>query len=170
VFMLGGCETLDSLLQYEKPTATLNGVSFGDVSLEAAEVLFDVQIRNPYALDLPLLNVDYDLQSDGHALLNGKADAATVIPAKSAQAVTLPVTFNYRDLLGALAFLKDVRPGSQIPYTAAVGLSVDTPVAGPLRLPLSKDGTLTIPTLQDAAGADWQELLQSGRNLLNAPK
>lgn len=166
VLVLGGCETLNSLMQYEKPTASLNGVSFGEVSLEAAEILFDVEIRNPYALDLPLLNVDYDLKSGDQALLNGAADVATTIPAKSVKVVTLPVNFKYLDLLKALTSLKDVRPGSQIPYFAKVGLSVDSPVGGAIRLPLTKEGTLNVPTVEDAAGTDWMELLRSGKKLM----
>jgi LEA14-like dessication related protein len=153
-------------MQYEKPTATLNGVSFGQVSLDAAELLFNVEIHNPYALDLPLLNVDYDLQSDGQALLNGAADVATTIPAKSAKTVTLPVNFKYLDLLKALTSLKDVRPGSQIPYVAKVGLSVDSPVGGTIRLPLTKEGTLDVPTIEDAAGTNWMDLLRSGKKLM----
>lgn len=165
--VLGGCQTLDSLLQVQKPTASLNGVSFGQVSLDAAELLFDVEIHNPYTLDLPLLNVDYDLKTDGQALLTGAAEVATTIPAKSSQAVTLPVSFNYVDLLRAMMSLKDVRPGSQIPYAAKAGLSVDSPVGGTIRLPLKKEGTLNMPTLEDAAGTNWMELLQTGKKLID---
>jgi LEA14-like dessication related protein len=166
VLVLGGCETLNSLMQYEKPTASLNGVSFGEVSLESAQLLFDVDIKNPYALGLPLLNVDYDLKSDGNALLNGTADVATTIPAKSTKAVTLPVNFKYLDLLKALTSLKDVRPGSQIPYAANVGLSVDSPMVGTIRLPLTKEGMLNVPMIEDAAGTNWMELLRSGKKLM----
>ena len=161
VLLAGGCETLNSLMQYEKPTATLTGVSFGTVSLNAAELLFDVEIKNPYALPLPLLNVDYDLQSGDNPLLMGKADLATTIPAKSSKVVTLPVSFDYLDLLSALKSLKGVRPGSQIPYTAQVGLGLDSPVVGAMRLPLSKEGTLTVPTVKDMVGTGWKELLQN---------
>ena len=165
VFLFSGCDTLSSIMQYEKPTATLAGVSFGEVSLKEAELLFNVDIKNPYALELPLLNLDYDLQSGGQALLNGKADVATTIPAKSSRAVTLPVSFKYLDLLNALASLGDVRPGSQIPYTAKVGLGLDSPVVGTMRLPLSKEGTLNVPTVEEMAGTDWKKLLQDGRYL-----
>lgn len=163
--LFSGCDTLNSIMQYEKPTAGLVGVSFGDVSLKQAELLFNVEIKNPYALDLPLLNVDYDLQSGGHPLLNGKADLATAIPAKSSRVVTLPVNFKYLDLLNALTSLKDVRPGSQIPYTAKVGIGIDSPVVGTMRLPLSKEGTLDVPTAEDMAGTDWKKLIESGKYL-----
>lgn len=165
VFFLGGCDTLNSLMQYEKPTANLMGVSFGDVSLKEAQLLFNVEIKNPYALALPLLNVDYDLQSAGQPLLDGKADLATTIPAKSARVVTLPVSFKYTDLLNAITSLKDVRPGSQIPYTAKVGIGLDSPVVGNIRLPLTKEGTLDVPTIEDIAGTDWKELLKDGKYL-----
>lgn len=165
MFLLFGCDTLNSLMQYEKPTANLTGVSFGDVSLKDAQLLFDVEIKNPYALDLPLLNIDYDLQSGGLPLLDGKADLASAIPAKSSKIVTLPVSFKYLDLLNAIASMKDVRPGSQIPYTAKVGLGIDSPVTGNIRLPLNKAGTLEVPTVEDMAGIDWKKLLQDGKYL-----
>jgi LEA14-like dessication related protein len=165
MFLLFGCDTLNSLMQYEKPTANLTGVSFGEVSLKEAQLLLDVEIKNPYALDLPLLNVDYDLQSGGLPLLNGKADLASAIPAKSSKVVTLPVSFKYLDLLNALTSLKDVRPGSQIPYTAKVGLGIDSPVAGNIRLPLTQEGTLVVPTAKDLAGTDWRDLLKDGNYL-----
>ena len=165
VLLAGGCETLNSLMQYEKPTANLAGVSFGEVSLKEAELLFNVEIKNPYVLDLPLLNVDYDLQSGGHPLLAGKADLATTIPAKSSKVVTLPMSFNYLDLLNALTSMGDVRPGSQIPYTAQVGLSLDSPVVGTMRLPLTKEGMLNVPTVEDFAGTDWKQLLNDGKYL-----
>jgi len=165
MFLLFGCDTLNSLMQYEKPTANLTGVSFGDVSLNQAELLFNVEIKNPYALDLPLLDVDYDLQSAGLPLLNGKADIASAIPAKSSKVVTLPVSFKYLDLLNAIASMKDIRPGSQIPYTAKVGLGIDSPVAGNIRLPLTKAGTLEVPTVEDMAGTDWKKLLKDGNYL-----
>ncbi len=165
LILFSGCQALDSLMQYEKPTASLAGVSFGDVSLNEAQLLFNVEIKNPYALDLPLLNVDYDLQSSGHPLLNGKADLATTIPAKSSKTVTLPISFKYLDLLSALSNLKDVRPGSQIPYTAKVGLGLDSPIVGNMRLPLNKEGTLKVPTVEDMAGTDWKKLIESGKYL-----
>ena len=165
MILFSGCDTLNSIMQYEKPTASLAGVSFGEVSLDEAQLLFDVQVKNPYALELPLLNLDYDLQSGGQPLLNGKADVATTIPAKSSRVVTLPVSFKYLDLLNALTSLGDVRPGSQIPYTAKVGLGLDSPIVGTMRLPLTKEGTLNVPTVEEMAGADWKELLKEGRYL-----
>lgn len=46
-----------------------------------------------------------------------------------------------------LRALKNVELGSKIPYKADVGLSVDTPALGMLRLPLKKEGEVVIPTV-----------------------
>ena len=42
--------------------------------------------------------------------------------------------------------VKGARPGSTIPYKADMGLSVDVPAWGPLRLPMSREGQLSIPS------------------------
>jgi hypothetical protein len=49
-----------------------------------------------------------------------------------------------------LKALKGVRPGSKIPYGAELGLSVDTPALGLIRLPLKKEGELVLPTVSGA--------------------
>jgi LEA14-like dessication related protein len=153
-----GCEPVQQLLGgMPKPTARLAGMQFGQIDLQAATLLFDVEIDNPYAVALPLLNLDYTVASGQTSLFEGKADTQTVIPAKGKQSVSLPVKIGYMDFLNALAELKDVRPGSAIPYTADVGLSFDTEALGPLRLPLKKSGQVTIPELPKAS--DWKSIL-----------
>lgn len=158
VFFIAGCEPVQQLLGgIPKPTARLAGVQFGDINLQAATLLFDVEVTNPYTVALPLLNMDYSVASGQSPLFEGKADLQTVIPAKGTQSVSLPIKIGYMDLLHALAELKDVRPGSAIPYSADVGLSLDTEALGPLRLPLKKSGNLTIPELPRTS--DWKSIL-----------
>jgi LEA14-like dessication related protein len=47
-----------------------------------------------------------------------------------------------------------------IPYQAEMGLSVDAPFAGPLRLPLRKEGELPIPTVPSVKISEvrWERL------------
>ena len=68
----------------------------------------------------------------------------------------LPVTLNYIDLVKAF---KDVRPGSVVPYEAVVGLSLDAPVLGRIRLPIDRSGELTVPSIPKASEVDWKKLL-----------
>lgn len=158
VLVCAGCEPVQQILGgVPKPTARLSGMQFGDIDLKAATLLFNVEIENPYAVALPLLNLDYAVASGQTSLFEGKADTQTVIPAKGKQSVSLPVKIGYMDFLNALAQLKDVRPGSIIPYTADVGLSFDTEALGPLRLPLKKTSQATVPELPKAS--DWKSIL-----------
>ena len=149
----GGCDALQQAMQLQKPTAALKGVAFQDVTLQSAQLLFNVEIDNPYPVDLPLLDLDYNLVSNAEPFLNGTAKLDAVIPPKGSGVVALPVQIRYLDLVNAA---KQFKPGTQIPYDATVGLSVDTPV-GPLRLPLKREGTLAIPNLSDLSEINWRQ-------------
>jgi LEA14-like dessication related protein len=151
-----GCDTLNAL-GLRKPTASLQGLKFQDVSLDSATLLFDVEVDNPYAVALPLLNMDYGLTSNNNPLFSGSADVQSTIPANAKKVVSLPAKIKYLDLVKAF---KDFKPGSAIPYKADGGLSFDTPAIGKLRLPISKEGQLFVPTIPDIEKIDWQKLLQ----------
>jgi LEA14-like dessication related protein len=140
-----GCDTINSF-GLAKPTAKMTGLKFEDVKLDSATLLFDVEIDNPYPVALPLMNMDYGLSSGAEPFLNGSAELQTTIPAKSKKTVSLPAKINYLDMLKAL---KGIKPGSKIPYKADLGLSVDAPALGLLRLPLKKEGEVTLPTVSD---------------------
>jgi LEA14-like dessication related protein len=140
-----GCETINSL-GIAKPTAKMTGLKFADAKLDSATVLFDIEVDNPYPVALPLLNMEYGLSSGVEPFLQGIADLQTTIPAKSKKTVTLPAKINYLEMLKAL---KGIKPGAKIPYKADVGLSVDAPAVGTLRLPMNKEGEVTLPKVSD---------------------
>jgi LEA14-like dessication related protein len=140
-----GCDTLQNM---QKPKASLKGVKLADISLESASLLFDVEIANPYSVDLPMVNVDYGVVSNANKLFSGKADITGIVPANSTKMISLPAKVSYMDV--ARAF-KGVSPGSKIPYQADVGLSVNAPVLGVIRLPLNKTGELDVPAIPKAS-------------------
>ena len=151
-----GCDTLNAL-GVRKPTASLQGLKFQDISLDSATLLFDVEVDNPYPAPLPLLNMDYNLASNNNPLLSGTADVQSMIPANGKKVVSLPARIKYLDLVKAF---KDFQPGSAIPYKADLGLSVDTPALGKIRVPTSKEGQLSVPTVSNIQSIDWQKLFK----------
>ncbi len=153
-----GCSILNEM-SMPKPTFALKDVKFGQMNLKTATLLFDVEVQNPYAVALPLLNMDYALTTQQSPLFKGQADIATTIPAKEKKVVSLSITLGYTEVVNALKSLKDVRPGSMIPYDAAVGISSQAPVLGTIRIPIQKSGDLQIPTLQDASG--WKNIFNT---------
>lgn len=138
-----GCE----MLGLAKPSAKVVGVKVDDVGLRSARLVFDVNVENPYSSPLPLGNLDYSLASEGKPFLKGESATQGSIPAKGAKVVNLPVDVPYQEVYSTLSGL---RGKDEIPYTATLGLSVDTPVLGKLRLPMEKAGTLPLPKAEDA--------------------
>lgn len=147
IVFIVGCETIQEGLNLRKPTARLTDLKIEDVKLDAATLLFDVEIENHYPVALPLTNFDYSLSSGAEKFLSGKAESQAAVPAKSSRAVSLPAKINYIEMLKAL---KSVRPGSTIPYEAELGLSVNTPALGVIRLPLKKEGEMVLPNITGA--------------------
>ena len=156
-FFLTGCEPVNRLLNLQKPTAKMKALKFENVKLNSATLLFDVEVNNPYPVALPLMNMDYGLSSGDEPFLNGNAELQTTVPAKSKKIVSLPAKINYLDMLKAL---NGIRPGSKIPYKADLGLSVDAPVLGLLRLPLKKEGEIVLPTASDVSAKDIWNLIK----------
>ena len=156
---LAGCSVVDAL-GLQKPGAKVVGVGLDGIDLTAATLRFDVEVSNPYSAPLPLVNLDYGLASKGKAFLSGKADLQGTVPAGGKKTFSLPAKVTYKDLLAALS---GVRPGSVVPYEADLGLSVNAPVAGPLRLPLKKKGQLPVPAAPDVSIEEirWDDLTLS---------
>ncbi len=151
-----GCENVDDLFAVKKPKASLQGLKFQDVGLEAATLLFDVKVENPYPVALPLLTIDYAVTTGANKLFSGDADIQATIPAKESKVVSLPAKISYLDLVKAF---KDFKAGAKIPYNADLGLSMDTPALGELRLPINKSGELAVPSVPKIDEVDWRKLL-----------
>jgi LEA14-like dessication related protein len=133
------------------------GVGLQNIGLDSATLRFDVEVKNPYSVPLPLLNLDYALASRGTSFLSGKADLQGTVPARDSKVLPLTAKVVFLDLLKALA---DVRPGQVVPYAAELGLSVDAPTLGTLRLPMKKEGELPVPAVPDAEVSEirWDRL------------
>ena len=166
---LGGCAAIQDALNLRRPSARLAGVGLRELGLDSATLLFDVEVENPYSVPLPLVNLDYGLSTDGKPFVSGSADIQGTVPAKSKKSVPLPAKVVFLEVLKAL---EGVRPGAVVPYTAEVGLSVDAPAVGRLRLPMTKKGELPIPAVPDVSIAEikWDKLTldeAGGRAKLN---
>jgi len=134
---LTGCAAL------QKPTAEIVGMTVQNVALDQATMLFNVKVDNPYGVPLPLGTLDYALSSQGRRFLSGTATDLGAVPAGASKTLDVPVRLSYLELMNAV---KDVRPGSTVPYQADLGLSMDLPWMGTHRVPMSRDGQLTVPT------------------------
>ena len=145
VSFVTGCQSVQDLIGgAPKPTAHVIGASIRGLSLDNIVLLFDVEVENPYATSLPLIDLGYSLTSGGAKFLEGTIKANGSIPARGKQVIQLPATVAFSSLVTTL---KGVKPGSIVPYTADFKIGVDAPVLGRLEVPMSKSGELPIPAV-----------------------
>jgi len=145
IALLAGCQSMQDLIGgAPKPKAHVIGVSIRGLSLENVVLLFDVEVENPYATSLPLIDLGYALSSGGNKFLEGTLTPTGSIPARGRQVIQLPATVPFSSLFTAL---KGVKPGAIVPYTADFRIGVDVPVLGRIDVPLSKSGELPVPAV-----------------------
>lgn len=141
--LFGGCQALEGILESSpKPTARIIGTELKNLSLQKIDLVFNVEVANPYAVDLPLLDLAYTVGSGGTSLLQGNIKPSGAVPAHGTSVIQLPARIIFASLIRTL---KGVKPGSVVPYKADLTLGVDAPAAGRLTLPLSKSGELPVP-------------------------
>ena len=151
--LLSGCAALD----LKKPTASVNGMSLGEVDPAGFTMNFDVTVSNPNGVSLPLAAADYELGVGGGRLLDGKIEPGGSLPAGGSRRVTLPVVVTFENLLTAEQSIRD--SGGDVPYDLRAGLSFETgnPLTGTLRVPLRHSGTIPLRRVL----SDPQALLRS---------
>jgi LEA14-like dessication related protein len=147
LLLLPSCESARKMLEgSDKPTARVKSARVEDLRLDGIDLAFDVEVKNPYDVAIPLLGVDFALASGGKPFLKGSLDESGTIAAKGARVLPVGAAVAFADLLNLLS---DVKPGAVLPYTLDLGVSVDAPVVGRLRLPVTQKGKLPVPTLPD---------------------
>jgi LEA14-like dessication related protein len=157
---LSGCSgVVDSIKSTfgSQPTASIEEVRFADFELRSVTLDFRVEVTNPYTFNLPVVGLDYALNTNAQPFLDGSMDVDENIPAQGVKMITLPLRI---DLVGLLDTTKSIRPGQVLPYEAQLGLNVDIPGAGPMKLPLTRSGELPIPAPPEVsiASIDWESM------------
>ncbi len=162
IVLSAGCGSVQQVLDsLDKPTARVRGVKLRDLKLRSVSLDFDIEVTNPYDVALPLVNVDYALASGGEPFVSGKGELTGSIPARGSKRLTLPADVRFDQLIAAL---RGVKAGQVVPYAAELGLAVDAPGLGPLRLPMRKSGELPVPAVPkvELAEVSWSKLSLTG--------
>lgn len=139
-------EKIEGAIGFGKPTADITTINISHISLEKAELVVDVLIKNPNPVPIPLVDINYLIGSDGRKLISGLIPDAGTIRAHGEETVKIPVKLIFDDIKNTF---DDIQPGSIIPYLIKVDLIVDVPVFGRLTLPLEKTGEIPIPYKPD---------------------
>lgn len=151
--LLAGCESLQGVFQAApKPTARVVGVSIQNPTLSKVDLVFAIEVTNPYSTSFPLVGLSYVIGSGGHDILRGEVQPNGSIPARGSQVIQLPAIVPFASVAKAV---KDLRPGSIVPYQADLTLAVDAPMLGRVALPLSRSGEFPVPAAPDVELASF---------------
>jgi LEA14-like dessication related protein len=136
-----GCQTNQQVQSFEEPKARIIDLKIEDVRLDFATLKFEVEVDNPYPIDLPLMGLRYSLTSGGNIFLTAADVRPAAVPPNSKETVSLPDKVIYDRLLRSL----QSKDGSKITYRATAQLWVDAPDIGKITIPLRHEGTLELP-------------------------
>lgn len=139
---LAGCAALEEVAP--RPSARIAGARIAGLNLQQAELVFDVEIGNPYAISLPMLDLTYALASSGTRFLEGSIKPEQSIPARGTATVQVPATVSFASLMKVL---HQIRPGSVVPYKVDLTAAVEAPLLGRLVVPVSREGELPVPAV-----------------------
>uniref|UniRef100_A0A803M5G6 Water stress and hypersensitive response domain-containing protein n=2 Tax=Chenopodium quinoa TaxID=63459 RepID=A0A803M5G6_CHEQI len=139
-------EKIEGAIGFGKPTADVSGIHIPHISLHKAELVLDVLVKNPNPVPIPLVDINYCIDSEGRKLISGLIPDAGTIHAHGSETIKIPVCLIYDDIKQTY---KDIKPGSIIPYRLKVDLIIDVPVLGRITIPLEKHGKIPIPYKPD---------------------
>ena len=143
--LIAGCSSLDEVIEAApKPSARILGAGVRNLSLQSLDLVFDIEVSNPYSVSLPLVDLTYALGSGDQQLVSGGIKPTGSVPANGTSVLQLPARL---DLASVVKTLPGVKPGAVVPYKAQLDLIVDVPVLGEMSLPLERTGEIPVPAL-----------------------
>lgn len=136
----------EKVMGIEKPTADVTDVSVKNMSRDGITLHADVDVMNPYSHDLPIGQISYKLRSGEKIIASGTIADPGSIMSKEKTAFNIPIKVPYDFML---SIMKDLGKDGDLDYQWEVCLTMHLPIVGKFTLPLSKDGSLKMPSISD---------------------
>ncbi len=139
-----GCAIIDAILgegRVQEPVVNVESVNVGDVSFEALELLFDINIENPNQLGITLSSFDYELLLNEKSFVRGDQPEGMQIEAEASNTVRVPISLTFRDIIESVQSVVD-QDSSQ--YQFKSGFAFNLPVIGDVRIPVSRTGAIPV--------------------------
>ncbi|MFB3909814.1 MAG: LEA type 2 family protein [Candidatus Eisenbacteria bacterium] len=141
--LASGCAALRRAAVY--PSARVEGLGIQELDATAMTVRIDLAVTNPYGVALPVTGLEIGLSSDSTQFFSGSAAVEDPIPPSGTRTVAVPVRVPWLQVIQALGA---IRPGNELDLRADLGLTLRTPVAGDVRLPLTYSRRVTVPEVR----------------------
>ncbi|MCG8038721.1 MAG: LEA type 2 family protein [Candidatus Thiodiazotropha taylori] len=149
ILLFQGCSSLqqaEQLMNGIQPTGEVKGVKLSGLDLKGIDLLFDVEVDNPNPVAISLDGLDYDLKLLNRSFLKGQQSMGMSLAADGKSQVKLPVRMEFERLL---QHYSELSKRDDVPYQLDLGLGIDVPLLGRVRLPMSYQGRLPVPQLPD---------------------
>ncbi|KAL3700790.1 hypothetical protein R1sor_018812 [Riccia sorocarpa] len=139
-------EKIAGAFSFGKPTADVSAIHLPKINSKEAEIIIDVLITNPNPVPIPLVDIEYLVESGNRKLVSGTIPDAGTIHAHGSETIKIPIKLIFKDLTETWS---DINPGMIVPYLVKVTLLVDVPVIGRITIPMCKEGEVPIPAKPD---------------------
>ena len=137
---LCSCSALNNFVGEAKPRppeVDFVGAKLTGLSFDAADLLFDIKIRNPNSVGLKMAGFDYDFLINDNSFLKGDKRDTLRIAAVGDSVVQIPLSLSYVSIYQAFQSLRNQDVSN---YQIKVGFSFELPVLGVVNIPVSKSG------------------------------
>lgn len=135
-------EKIEDAIGFGKPTAEVSAIHIASMDLKHADIVVDILFSNPNPIPIPLVDINYLVESDNRKLVSGLIpDAGTVHPHDS-ETLKVPLSLIYEDIKSTY---REIEPGSIISYRVRVEFIVDIPVIGRITVPVERTGEISVP-------------------------
>lgn len=111
---------IGGLFSWGAPDADIAGFNIPVINTKRCEIIIDVKITNPNPVPIPLVDMIYDISSDGRKLCSGTIPDAGTVHAHGHETIKIPLTLIYKDIVDTF---DDIEPGQIIPYLAKVRIT-----------------------------------------------
>lgn len=139
-----GCAVIDAILgegRVQEPVVNVESVNVGDVSFEALELLFDINIENPNQLGITLSSFDYELLLNEKSFVRGDQPDGMQIEAEASNTVRVPISLTFRDIIESV---QSVAREDSSQYQFKSGFAFNLPVIGDVRIPVQRTGAIPV--------------------------
>lgn len=110
-------KAIGGAFSWGKPDADISGFHLPVINTNLPEVIVHILITNPNPVPIPLLDMIYDISSDGRKLCSGTIPDAGTVHAHGSETIKIPLTLVYKDIIDTF---DDIKPGQIIPCLVKV--------------------------------------------------
>ena len=127
---LTACASMETLIS--APGVSLRNMTVTNLDFSGQTFLLGFDVVNPNPFPLPVSEVSYGIELDGHRFANGETAAAFVIPAQGDGEFAISVQLNLLKTAPQLLYVISDGVRGDIPYVLTGTLVIDLPLVKPV--------------------------------------